>query len=273
MEHKLHVKSLNKACNDQDLTEFFSEFGEVKKAFVIYNPQNGSSKRFGYVEFEEKEALELVMQAPQLKIGNKKITVSRFIPKGSNHLQNMQNSIPQYYERSYANECSQPQSMPQQMSDEQFQYNEYHYYDDYHSDGQSTAIETQQRGEFCYTGTASPENIHSCPSRELMPDQSQSYYDPNTWYSQQDPTNSGQEIYYSAETEFLYDYYDSNEYAANNNEYAANNNAYNGSYYYSSPQPDLSLPHWQQKSTQHQTNGQINEKTESSGALNEDCDY
>jgi RNA recognition motif-containing protein len=131
MEHKLHVKSLHKACNDKDLTKFFSHFGEVKKAFVICNPQNGSSKRFGYVEFQEKEALELVMQAPQLKIGTKKIVVSRFIPKGSNHLQNTQNSNPQYSEQNYDGECSQPQPMPQSLPAQQFQYNEYHYHDDY----------------------------------------------------------------------------------------------------------------------------------------------
>lgn len=244
MEHKLHVKSLHKACTDKDLTAFFSQFGEVKKAFVICNPQNGSSKRFGYVEFQEKEALELVIQASQLKMGNKKIVVSRFIPKGSNHVQNTQNSNNHYYEQNYDGECSQPQpmhqpmhhSMHQPLPAQQFQYDEYHYYDDYYSDGQSTAIENQQQGELCRTATASPQNIPSPLSGEFMPDQQQSYFDPTTWYSQHDLTNSGQEIYYSLEPEVVYDYYDANE-------YVANKNSYNGNYYSTPFQPDISLPH------------------------------
>jgi hypothetical protein len=69
-----------------------------------------------------------------------------------------------------------------------------------------------------------------------MPNQQQNYFDPTTWYSQRDLANSGQEIYYSAEPEVLYEYYDANQ-------YAANNNSYNGSYYYSPSQPDMSLPH------------------------------
>jgi hypothetical protein len=103
------------------------------------------------------------------------------------------------------------------MPAQQFQYNEYHYYDDYYSDGQSTAIEHQQQGELCRTATVSPQNIPSPLSGEFMPDQQQSYLDPTTWYSQQDLTNSSQEIYFSAEPEVVYDYYDANEYVANNN--------------------------------------------------------
>jgi RNA recognition motif-containing protein len=81
MDHKLHVKSLPKFFNDEELNEAFSRYGELHNAYVIYNPHTHVSKRFGYVEFKSREALEKVLAMPEILIGDKKIIVSRFIHK------------------------------------------------------------------------------------------------------------------------------------------------------------------------------------------------
>jgi RNA recognition motif-containing protein len=81
MEHKLHVKSLPKFLNDEELNEAFSRYGELHNAYVIYNPHTHVSKRFGYVEFKSKETLEEVLAMPEILICDKKIIVSRFVHK------------------------------------------------------------------------------------------------------------------------------------------------------------------------------------------------
>jgi RNA recognition motif-containing protein len=48
---------------------------------VIYNPHTGASKRFGYVEFFEKESVDKVLAEPQVLFLNKKVVVNRYAPK------------------------------------------------------------------------------------------------------------------------------------------------------------------------------------------------
>jgi RNA recognition motif-containing protein len=81
MDHKLHVKSLPKFLNDEELNEAFSRYGELHNAYVIYNPHTHASKRFGYVEFKSKETLEKVLAMPEILIGDRKIIVSKFVHK------------------------------------------------------------------------------------------------------------------------------------------------------------------------------------------------
>ena len=37
------------------MKKYFSKFGKVKNAYLIYNPKSGQRSCFGYVEFETKE--------------------------------------------------------------------------------------------------------------------------------------------------------------------------------------------------------------------------
>ena len=81
VDHKIHVKNLKKTVNDVALKEFFSQYGEVVNCYVIYNPHTGASKRFGYVEFFEKESVDKVLAEPQVLFQNKKVVVNRYAPK------------------------------------------------------------------------------------------------------------------------------------------------------------------------------------------------
>jgi hypothetical protein len=81
MDYKIHVKNLKKTVNDVALKEFFTQYGEVVNCYVIYNPLTGVSKRFGYVEFFEKESVDKVLAEPQVLFKNKKVVVNRYAPK------------------------------------------------------------------------------------------------------------------------------------------------------------------------------------------------
>merc|ERR1712048_845245 len=48
---KIFVKKLKKNITDEKLFNYFSQFGELKNAYVICDPENGRSKGFGYVQF------------------------------------------------------------------------------------------------------------------------------------------------------------------------------------------------------------------------------
>lgn len=53
---KLYVGNLPYSINEEQLTEMFSEFGEVLSAIVITDKATGRSKGFGFVELEDDVA-------------------------------------------------------------------------------------------------------------------------------------------------------------------------------------------------------------------------
>ena len=91
-ECKIHVKNLHKSVDDEQLMLFFANFGPIVKAYVIYDPNNGKSKKFGYVQFANKSSVDLVLAQKQLWFKNKALIVSRFIPKAYNANQNTKKS-------------------------------------------------------------------------------------------------------------------------------------------------------------------------------------
>jgi RNA recognition motif-containing protein len=59
---KLYVGNLNYQATEDDLTNYFGEFGEVTSARIVQDRETRRSKGFGFVEFgnydEGKKALE-----------------------------------------------------------------------------------------------------------------------------------------------------------------------------------------------------------------------
>ena len=54
-EHKIFVKNLPLEINDKSLGDLFTKYGQVKKAYIIYHYNTRISKKYGYVEFFDKE--------------------------------------------------------------------------------------------------------------------------------------------------------------------------------------------------------------------------
>jgi peptidyl-prolyl cis-trans isomerase-like 4 len=61
-DNVLFVCKLNPATVDEDLELIFSRFGVVKKAEVIRDHKTGDSLNYAFIEFEQREACEQVLQ-------------------------------------------------------------------------------------------------------------------------------------------------------------------------------------------------------------------
>lgn len=55
MAHKLFIGNLDYNVDDNDLSELFSQHGEVVSAKVIKDRESGRSKGFGFVELSSSE--------------------------------------------------------------------------------------------------------------------------------------------------------------------------------------------------------------------------
>ncbi len=57
----MYVSNLSFNVQDEDLREFFTEYGEVVSAKVIMNKETGRSRGFGFVEMSDDAAAEKAM--------------------------------------------------------------------------------------------------------------------------------------------------------------------------------------------------------------------
>lgn len=60
---KLYVGNLPYAVTDQDITELFSQYGEVADATIISDRDTGRSKGFGFVEMPDSGAAQQAIEA------------------------------------------------------------------------------------------------------------------------------------------------------------------------------------------------------------------
>lgn len=58
----IYVSNLSFKVEDEDLREFFAEYGEVASAKVITDRESGRSRGFGFVEMTDDAAAEKAIQ-------------------------------------------------------------------------------------------------------------------------------------------------------------------------------------------------------------------
>lgn len=58
--HKLFVRNLPWTVANRQLKEYFSAFGHVSTATVVFDKNSGMSRGYGFVQFSSKEAIEVV---------------------------------------------------------------------------------------------------------------------------------------------------------------------------------------------------------------------
>ncbi|GAC1369227.1 MAG: RNA-binding protein [Candidatus Saccharimonadales bacterium] len=82
MAKKLFVGNLPYSTTNEDLAEFFAQYGEVMSAAVIMDRATGRSKGFGFVEMtNDAEADTAISQADTAEFEGRKLTVSEARPK------------------------------------------------------------------------------------------------------------------------------------------------------------------------------------------------
>ena len=63
--YKLFIRNLPWTVSSHELRTYFSQFGYVTRATVLYNNDTGLSRGFGYVDFNKREAFETAISQPQ----------------------------------------------------------------------------------------------------------------------------------------------------------------------------------------------------------------
>jgi cold-inducible RNA-binding protein len=79
---KLFVGNLPYTTTNEELGEFFAQFGEVMSAAVIMDRATGRSKGFGFVEMtNDEEADAAIAKGDGIEFEGRKLTVSEARPK------------------------------------------------------------------------------------------------------------------------------------------------------------------------------------------------
>jgi RNA recognition motif-containing protein len=79
---KLFVGNLPYNTTNEELGEFFAQFGEVMSAAVIMDRATGRSKGFGFVEMtNDEEADAAIAKGDGIEFEGRKLTVSEARPK------------------------------------------------------------------------------------------------------------------------------------------------------------------------------------------------
>ena len=77
---KLHVSGLSLATTDDAFRTFFERFGNLSESLVLQDG-TGSSRGFGFVQFEREEDAAAVLAAPHLDLDGHKLNVKRAEPR------------------------------------------------------------------------------------------------------------------------------------------------------------------------------------------------
>jgi RNA recognition motif-containing protein len=62
MQNKLFVRNLSFKCGDGELSELFTEFGEVKSATIAVDRETGRGRGFGFVEMATQQQAEAAIR-------------------------------------------------------------------------------------------------------------------------------------------------------------------------------------------------------------------
>lgn len=82
MAKKLFIGNLPYQTTNEDLGEFFAQYGEVLSAAVIMDRATGRSKGFGFVEMaNDEEADAAISKGDGAEFEGRKLTVSEARPK------------------------------------------------------------------------------------------------------------------------------------------------------------------------------------------------
>lgn len=78
----IYISNLRSGIDDNELTELFAPFGEVKSAEIVKDVFNGQSRGFGYVEMVDEIAAKKAIEAlNQTKVQELTVTVEEAQPK------------------------------------------------------------------------------------------------------------------------------------------------------------------------------------------------
>lgn len=72
----IFVGNLPWATTDEDLSELFSEYGEVKRAKIVLDRETNRSRGFGFVDMEEADAQKAIEAWNEQQYNGRVLTVN-----------------------------------------------------------------------------------------------------------------------------------------------------------------------------------------------------
>ena len=86
---KIFVGGLEPSVTQNDLFQFFSQYGKVKEASVLFDNNRNASRGFGFVSFEDKELVDKLVAQNDFYLKGRKIDVKRAQPKSEQKTKNI----------------------------------------------------------------------------------------------------------------------------------------------------------------------------------------
>lgn len=74
---KVFVGNLAYSLTNEELSAFFSQFGEVLSARIIKDRETGRSRGFAFVEFNSEEAVEAALKATDQELSGRNLNIRR----------------------------------------------------------------------------------------------------------------------------------------------------------------------------------------------------
>lgn len=81
MTTTLYVGNLPWNTTAEELTQFFSEYGQVESSRIITDRETGRSRGFGFIEVEEMDAARMAEELNGKDFGGRPLTVNEAKPK------------------------------------------------------------------------------------------------------------------------------------------------------------------------------------------------
>ena len=75
---KIFVGGLSLCTTDNDLLKYFESFGDVFKAYVIFDPKTKRSKRFGFVIMKDQSSVDKILDVQEHSVKETTINCKRF---------------------------------------------------------------------------------------------------------------------------------------------------------------------------------------------------
>ena len=75
-QSKLYVGNLSYSTTDQDLQEYFSQYGTITEVKLITDRETGRSKGFGFVNYETDDFAKEALKADGTELQGRKIRVN-----------------------------------------------------------------------------------------------------------------------------------------------------------------------------------------------------
>ena len=75
---RVFIRNIKKCITDQDIEDFFSQFGKVESAYVVKVHSSNKSRSFGYVTFEQEVPAQTLVQMQTVEIKGIKVFVHPF---------------------------------------------------------------------------------------------------------------------------------------------------------------------------------------------------